>query len=418
MTGEMSRGGQQLIYDPRDRNFVVDPYPLYQRLRSENPIHKSDLGFRVVTRHADCLSILKDRRFSSNGRRADPELLKPEAIRNIRDSEIPIEIQEEMAPFLFKDPPDHTRLRGLVAKAFTPRVVESLRDSVLEVADRLIDESLAVGTVDLVESFAYPLPVAIISEMLGIPVEDRAMFKKWSEALARGLDPDFLLTEDLVQMRMNGFLSFIMYFTGLIEERRKDPRQDLVSLLVSVEEEGDKLSHPELLSTLILLLVAGHETTVNLLSGSIISLLQNPDQIEVLLGNQDDLRNSVEELLRFVSPVQWTGRVATEKTEVSGEIFAPGEFALMLIGSANRDPDAFSDPESLNLARPEVNHLGFGFGLHHCLGAPLARMEAQVALPLIFSKTNLKLVNNEPIYKDNLVLRGLAQLPVTITRAS
>ncbi len=410
----MADGGVELVYDPRDPRFVADPYPLYAQIRRENPIHRSQLGFRVITRHRDCLSILKDRRFSSNGRKADPELLSPEAIRGFQTEGVSQEAMESMAPFLFKDPPDHTRLRGLVAKAFTPRVVENLRDKVNEVASQLIDQAINKGTVDLVEEFSYPLPVAIISEMLGIPEGDRSMFRQWSDALARGLDPDFLLSDEIIQQRINGFLSFIMYFTDLIERRRANPSNDLISLLVAVEDQGDVLSHAELLSTLILLLVAGHETTVNLLSGSVYSLVQNQGEIDKLLFGGETIRNSVEELLRFVSPVQWTGRVATEPLEVSGESFEPGEFALMLIGSANRDPEVFVNPETLDLSRSEVNHLGFGFGLHHCLGAPLARLEAQVAIPLLFERANISLAVEEPIYKDNLVLRGLAKLPVTL----
>ena len=323
-----------------------------------------------------------------------------------------------MAPFIFKDPPDHTRLRGLVAKAFTPRVIEQLRPQVAKMALGLIDQAIEKGEVDLVEELAYPLPVLVISEMLGIPTEDRFMFRQWSEALARGLDPDFLLSPEMIEKRLAGLFSFVVYFTGLIEQRRNKPGDDLISLLVKVEEEGDKLSHAELLSTLVLLLVAGHETTVNLLSGGARSLAENPEQMVALRDDPGLARNGVEELLRFVAPVQWTGRVASEQVEIAGEIVVPGEFTLMLIGSANRDPAAFENPDSLNLSRSEVNHLGFGFGIHHCLGAPLARMEAQVALPMLFNKAQVELSDSIPDYKDNIVLRGLATLPARLTARS
>lgn len=407
----------ELVFDPTDPRFVSDPYPLYARLRESNPIHRSPLGFRVLMRHRDIHAVLRDRRFSSGGQNADPDLLSPEVLRSIPSDET-AEAMAEMAPFLFKDPPDHTRLRGLVAKAFTPRVVEGLRPRVEAIADELIDAALEAGEVDLVESFAYPLPVEVISEMLGIPDEERHIFKEWSDVLARGLDPDYLLPAEMAERRKASLFAFVVYFSDLVERRRKSPGEDLVSALVRVEERGDTLSHAELLSTLILLLVAGHETTVNLLSGGALALLENPDQLALLRDDPAVARNGVEELLRYVSPVQWTGRVALEEVDISGETVAPGEFVLTIIASANRDPAAFEDPDVLRLARSEVNHLGFGFGIHHCLGAPLARLEAQVALPRLFRRAGaIELASATPQYKENIILRGLARLPVRLAAA-
>jgi cytochrome P450 len=402
-------------FDPRDPRFVTDPYPLYAELRERAPIHRNPLGFRVFMRHGDAQAILKDRRFSSDARsHVDLDLLSPEAVKGFQGREGVAEELGEMAPFLFRDPPDHTRLRGLVAKAFTPRGVESLRPRVEQIARSLIDRACKAGQVDLVDALAYPLPVQVISEMLGIPEEDRHLFREWSDVLARGLDPDFLLPEEFVDRRLASLMAFVVYFSGLIEERRRSPGDDLVSKLVQVEEQGDTLSHGELLSTLILLLVAGHETTVNLLSGGALALLQNPDQLALFRKDPSIERNAIEELLRFVSPVQWTGRVSTEEVELAGERIVPGEFVLMIIGSANRDPAVFDDPESLDLQRREVNHLGFGFGIHHCLGAPLARLEASVTLPMLFRSCEVELVDDRPHYKENIVLRGLAKLPVRI----
>jgi cytochrome P450 len=320
-----------------------------------------------------------------------------------------------MRPFLFRDPPDHTRLRGLVAKAFTPRVVESLRARTQEVVDELLGAAMEAGRVDLLEEFAYPLPVRIICDLLGVPPEDQDRFKVWSGALARGLDPDFLLSPEVIAARSQGVLQFSQYFFELLAERRTNPGDDLLSRLVQVEDGGAVLSEGELLSTCILLLVAGHETTVNLIAGGALALLHHPDQGEKFRTRPDLTRSAVEEMLRYVSPVQLTGRALTENCEFSGVEFRAGDFAMLLLASANRDPAQFADPERFDISRNPNNHLGFGFGIHHCLGAPLARMEAQVALTSLFDRApELALTVDDVTYKSNVVLRGMESLPVAM----
>jgi len=404
-----------LVWDPYDPAWVEDPYSVYAELRRSNPVHRNALGFWVFTRHADCLAILRDRRSSSDGRNVDET-----TFRELRAVDLPLQqgpeaMLAEMAPFLFRDPPDHTRLRGLVQKAFTPRVVEGLRPRLEEICESLLDAALERGTVDLVADYAYPLPVQIIVEMLGVPAEDHEQFRVWSHALARGLDPDFLLPPEAVQQRLGAILSFVQYFASLIEERRRKPGHDLLTRLIQAEEQGDALSQGELLSTCILLLVAGHETTVNLISGGALALMERPDQLALVRDEPAVIRSAVEEMLRYVCPVQLTGRVALEDMEVGGATVAAGQFSMLLIGSANRDPDAFADPDIFDVTRTDNNHLGFGFGIHHCLGAPLARLEASVALPALFRRApHLERTTDTLSYKENIVLRGLESLPVRL----
>ena len=322
----------------------------------------------------------------------------------------------ELAPFLFRDPPDHTRLRGFVQKAFTPRVVQGLEPRIEQICGELLDAAFDRGETDLVSEYAYPLPVQIIIEMLGVPPEDQAQFKGWSEALRRGLDPDFLLPPEAVTERLNGILSFVQYFAGLIAKRRAEPTEDLLSRLIAAEEHGDQLSPGELISTCILLLVAGHETTVNLIAGGALALMENPHQFARFRDDPTVGRSAVEEMLRYVGPVQLTGRVALEDMEVGGVKLRKGDFSMLLLGSANRDPGAFEMPDTFDVGRVDNPHLGFGFGVHHCLGASLARLEAQVALRGLAARRarHLELTEGERVYKENVVLRGLARLPVTL----
>jgi cytochrome P450 len=321
----------------------------------------------------------------------------------------------EMRPFLFRDPPDHTRLRGLVSKAFTPKVVESLRSRTQVMVDDLLDAAMEAGQVDLLESFAHPLPVQVICDLLGVPAEDEDRFKGWSDALARGLDPDFLLTDEVIAARGEAVLQFSQYFFELLAERKRRPGEDLLSRLVAAEDGGATLSEAEMLSTCILLLVAGHETTVNLIAGGTLALLRHPDQLERFRTDPEVTRSGVEEMLRYVSPVQLTGRALTEDCEFGGVEFSAGDFAMLLLASGNHDPDQFEDPESFDVARSPNNHLGFGFGIHHCLGAPLARMETQVALTsLVRRAPHLALTVDDVVYKSNVVLRGMEALPVTL----
>ena len=395
-------------FDPFDPVFRTDPYPVYARLREENPVHPSALGGLVVTRHADCLHVLRHPAASSDERNSD-------LFRAMQEAG---EVDEELVdarPFLFLDPPDHTRLRRLVTKAFTPRTIERLRPRVQELVDDLLDARTGTGSIELVEDFAYLVPVQIISELLGVPPEDHERFKGWSRDLARGLDPDFILPPEVVEKRKQAIDAFSAYFLELIAERRRAPQDDLLSALVAAEDAGDRLTERELLSTCTLLLVAGHETTVNLIANGTLALLRHPNELRRLRDDPSIARTAVEELLRFDPPVQLTARVALEDMEIGGQTLAKGTSAILLLGSANRDEAAFAEPDQLDIGRTDNHHLAFGFGTHFCLGAPLARLEGEVALTTLVRRfPDLALATDAPRYKENLVLRGLEELPLSL----
>jgi cytochrome P450 len=406
-----STAESNLAYDPADPRMRTDPYPVYEELREKAPYHHDKFGAPVFTRFADCEAILRNPKTSSDFRNST-EFEKMQA----DGAALPmIDSLEDGRPFLFLDPPDHTRLRGLVSKAFTPRVVENLRPRVQELVDSLLDAAIERGSLEVIEEFAYPLPVVVISEMLGVPAEDHEQFKGWSRVLARALDPEYMATQEQINERMGAFMEFAQYFFGLFAARRADPRDDMITALVQAEEEGDKLTESELLSTCILLLVAGHETTVNLIGNGALALLRNPDQAELWRKDPSPTlaRGAIEEFLRYDPPVQLTGRIALTDLEVGGHPVVKGEQAILLIGSANRDPEQFPDADRLDITRADNRHLAFGFGIHHCLGAPLARIEGQMALKGFVDRLpNAHLTVEQPEYKENVVLRGLASLPV------
>ena len=355
--------------------------------------------------------MLRDRRISS-----DNMSRLPERFRRAGTEENPMAAgMSEMRPFLFRDPPDHTRLRGLVAKAFTPRVVESLREGIQQLVDELLDAAWDADEIDLLGEFAYPLPMRVICDLLGVPHEDQHRFKVWSSALARGMDPDFLLSDDVILARAEAVMQFAQYFLELMAERRRKPGHDLLSALVSVEDGGTVLSEAEVLSTCTLLFIAGHETTVNLIATGTLAMLRNPDQARRFRTDPTVHRSAVEEVLRYVSPVQFTGRAFTEDCEFGGVEFSEGEFVMLLLASANHDPAQFDEPERFDITRNPNNHLGLGFGIHHCLGAPLARMETQLALTSLMRRApDLALATDEVTYNPNVVLRGLEALPVSM----
>jgi cytochrome P450 len=316
---------------------------------------------------------------------------------------------------LDRDPPDHTRLRGLVSKAFTPRVVERLRPHIQQIVDGLLDRVESAGSMDLIESFAYPLPVIVICQMLGVPVEDRERFKQWGLDIARGLDSILLPPDSEVLLRSAASRRALSdYFRELIAKRRASSREDLLSALIAAEEAGDKLSEEELLATCILLLVAGHETTVNLIGNGTLALLRHPDQLQRLREHPELISSAVEELLRYDGPVQRTARIPSEDVTIGGQTIAKGEMVMPFIGAADRDPAQFPDPDRLDIARADNRHIAFGWGIHFCLGAPLARVEGQLAiLTLVQRLPKLALATDTPEYRQSLTLRGLTALPVT-----
>ena len=404
-----------LGFNPFDPEFRRDPYPVYRRLREQAPVQQSLPGLIVCSRYADCATLLRHPKASSDGRKATA--FQEYAAQNPGAFDAD-EFMNETRPFLFLDPPDHTRLRGLVNKAFTPHVVERLRPRIQEIVDELLDAAAARGELDVIEDLAYPLPVRIISEMLGVPAEDHERFKDWSRELARSLDPEAVIPPDLMQRRQAAAEAFRDYFTGLIAARRKDPRDDLLSALIAAEEQGDRLTQDELLATCTVLLIAGHETTVNLIGNGTLALLRHPGEQARLRADRSLVRTGVEEMLRYDPPVQLTARIALEDIALSAGVLRKGEQAVLLLGSANRDPEQFPDPERFDVARAENRHLAFGMGIHFCLGAPLARVEGQIAIGSLLARSReLRPLVEQPEYKENVTLRGLAALPVAFVPA-
>ena len=316
---------------------------------------------------------------------------------------------------LVLDPPDHTRLRGLVQRAFTPRRVNELRPFIESKTADIIARHLDGAPFDAVQELAWAIPVAVICEMLNIPEEDHERFQSESAMLARGLDPDFLLSDEDRAARDQAIMHFGLYFHELFAKRRAEPGDDLLSALVAARDGEDRLSEGELLSTAILLLVAGHETTMNLISGSMLALAKDPVAQAHLRAHPELDRTATDEFLRLVAPVQLTGRTLTEDIEVDGHVLDKGSFVFILIGGANRDPAVFEDPTTLRLDREPNPHLGFGFGMHHCLGAPLARLESSIVMrQLLDATTEFTLADSEIRYRPNVILRGLETLSLSL----
>jgi pimeloyl-[acyl-carrier protein] synthase len=394
-------------FNPFLPEFVADPYPFYARLRTEDPVHQSPMGLWVLTRYDDVARVLRDPRF---GRKGFDELV------NARFGTEPD--QPGLATsMLFRDPPDHTRLRTLVSKAFTPRVIEGLRPHIQQIVDGLLDRVRDRRAMDLIADLAFPLPVIVISEMLGVPAADRDRFRQWSQDVARSLDAIALPVGPEVIERGNAARRALGdYFRGLIAERRQRPQADLLTGLIAAEEQGDTLSPPELLATCVLLLVAGHETTVNLIGNGMLALLRHPAELRRLRAEPALLPSAVEELLRWDSPVQRTGRIAATDVELGGRLIPKGALVSAVVGAANRDPAHFPEPDRLDLARPDNRHLAFGWGIHFCLGAPLARVEGQIAIGALARRLpGLALATDRPEWRESSALRGLRALPVTFS---
>jgi cytochrome P450 len=385
-----------------DPEFVADPYPTYHRLRAEAPVYQSPLGFWVLTRYEDVVASLRDPRFVK------------EPIASYVAARLGSPTPGAGLAMLDRDPPDHTRLRGLVNKAFTPRVVEVLRPNIQKFVDDLLDRVEGRNSMDLIEDFAYPIPVVVICEMLGVPVADRERFRTWGLDIARGLDAILLpLDSDVVIKSRAARTALGEYFRELIADRRASPRADLLSDLIAAEEAGDKLNEEELLATCILLLVAGHETTVNLIGNGTLALLRHPAELKRLRENPRLITTAVEELLRFDGPVQRTARMPSEDVTVGGRTIAKNDLVMPFIGAADRDPAQFPDPDRLDITRTDNRHIAFGWGIHFCLGAPLARVEGQIAINSLLRRLpKLALATDRPEYRQSLTLRGLSTLPV------
>jgi len=395
------------VVDPFSPDARDDPWPLYRSLQDRLRVFLTPDGAYVLTRYDDCVSLLRDPRSSVSASNLSPEVLARYQ-GNISDFDLPV--------LLFQDPPDHTRLRGLVSKAFTPRVMEGLRAHIEQLVDEMLDAVIDGGQMDVLGDLAYPLPVTVICELLGVPVEDRDQFRPWSSAASRLLDGDLepaVMNEGLIAV-----MQILNALNQHIEERRRQPRHDLLSALVAAEEAGDRLTHEELLATVTLLFIAGHETTMNLIGNGVYALLRHPDQLARLRNDPSLTKDAIEELLRFDGPVHLTGRIPTEPLTI-GEVRIPAGFQVVtLLAAANRDPARFAHPDSLQIDRPDNHHLTFSSGPHFCLGATLARIEGQVALSAMVRKLDdWTLLTAEPHYREHFVLRGLQQLEMGFTPA-
>jgi cytochrome P450 len=397
------------LFDPLSPEFIRDPYPHYARLRSTDPMHLTPLGMFVASRHAEASLVLRDKRFGKDyversTRRYGPQIMDEPVFRSMSHW------------MLQQDPPDHTRLRGLVVQAFTARRVEDMRPRIAQVVDETLDRIAARGHMDLIEDFAFRLPVTIICDMLGIPEEHREAFYTSSRNGGRLLDPVLLSPAEIAEANA-GHAMAQMYFQQLFELRRKNPGDDLTTQLVQAEEDGSKLSNEELTANIILLFGAGHETTVNLIGNGLLALHRNPDQLALLKANLALITNAIEEFLRYDSSVQMSGRVALEDIDdLGGKKIPKGETMLCLLGSANRDPAVYPDrPERLDITRPNVRPLSFGGGIHFCLGAQLARIEAEIAIATLLRRLpDLRLDDAEnPEWRPTFVLRGLKSLPAS-----
>jgi cytochrome P450 len=397
------------LFNPLSPDFIRDPYPHYERLRITDPMHLTAFGAYVASRHAEVGLVMRDKRFGKDfvertKRRYGPDIMKEPVFRSMSHW------------MLQQDPPDHTRLRGLVVKAFTARRVEDMRPRIQEIVDQTLDRIAPQGHMELIEDFAFRLPVTIICDMLGIPEEHREVFYTSSRDGGRLLDPVPLSKAEIEQANA-GNLMAQMYFQQLFELRRKNPGDDLTTQLVQAEEDGSKLSNEELTANIILLFGAGHETTVNLIGNGLLALHRNPDQLALLKANPELITNAIEEFLRYDSSVQLTGRVALEDIEeLGGKRIPKGESVLCLLGSANRDPAVYPDrPDRLDITRPKIRPQSFGGGIHLCLGAQLARIEAEVAISTLLRRLpGLRLDNAEtPEWRPTFVLRGLKNLPAS-----
>jgi cytochrome P450 len=413
-TGEPS---VEPLYDPQDPAFQANPYPIYARMREAGPVQfrlfpqpdGRQVPVWVLTRWEDCVSVLRDPRFSA--RKNFLELITGPAAQV---AELQPLVRTYQGMMLFLDPPDHTRLRNLVNKGFTPRRVQHLRPRIEAIVGQLVEAAAARGRMDVIADLAVPLPIIVIAELLGVPVEDRGRLKVLSDHAAMLLDGT--LRDEHLAVALPNFVELVQYLKGIIEARRKEPQDDLISALVAAQDAADALDDYEVLGTCTLILAAGHETTTNLIGNGMAALLRDPAAFARLGREPGLLPSAVDELLRYDSPVQVTSRVPLEDVEIQGVRIPQGDEVNTLIGSANRDPAQFPDPDRLVLDRPDNRHLSFGHGAHFCLGAPLARLEGEIAIRELTQRfPEMRLAVEDPPRRAGFVLRGWQALPVALT---
>lgn len=397
-----------LPINPFSSDFKNQAYALYEKLRQDDPIHKITMpngktGW-IVTRYKDAVATLKKERFSKN-------------LFQFVDAD-DIGLPQKQIDLMFQhmlnsDPPDHTRLRALVQKAFTPRMLERLNERIQDISESLIDKMKSKRDIELIEDYAYPLPIIVICEMLGLPEDERDQFRKWSHSLISSIN-----VPKRYKQVVPDSIAFSEYIQKLIERRKQDPKEDLLTSLIQAESESDKLSEKELISMIFLLIIAGHETTVNLIGNGLFTLMQHPEQMEKLRSSPSLISSAIEEILRYMGPVEFTtNRWAGEDTKWEGRTISKGDLVLIGLASANRDPEVFIHPDQFDLTRENNHHIAFGMGIHHCLGASLARMEGRIAINTILRRLpDLKLaVSPDQLnWQPGYLMRGFEALPVRL----
>ncbi|MGG4128722.1 cytochrome P450 [Paenibacillus illinoisensis] len=382
------------------KEFTQNPYPVYEKLRETDPVFKvmfphGEFGW-IITRYEDAVEVLKDQRFSKDvAKRYGPEN-QTVFVNNM----------------LFSDPPDHRRLRGLVQKAFTPKLVADMRSHIQDIADDLLNKIGSRDKMNLIDEYAFPLPIIVISEILGVPVEDQDKFRVWSNSI---IDAS---SSDHAEMFEQHAKEFTEYLTDWFAKVRENPGKDLISQLVIAEESGQQLTENELLGVVSLLIIAGHETTVNLIGNGVLALLEHPEQRDLLIQKPELIHNAVEEMLRYNGPVEFsTSRWALEDVEFRGQNIAKGELVIVALDSANRDTEKFKDADIFDITREKSQHLAFGKGIHLCLGAPLARLEGEIAISTLlarYPKIQLQTDVTELEWRPGMIVRGLKELPVQL----
>lgn len=389
--------------------FKEDAYEIYKESRKMQPIlfvNEVEIGKEwLITRYEDALPLLKDNRLKKDAANVFPQ--------DTTNMYLSVDNSDHLTTHMLNsDPPNHSRLRSLVQKAFTPKMITQLDGRIQRIADDLIREIERKGTLNLVDDYSFPLPIIVISEMLGIPKEDQAKFRIWSHAVIASPETPEEIKE--TEKQLSEFITYLQY---IVDIKRKDPKEDLVSALILAENEGHKLSAPELYSMIMLLIVAGHETTVNLITNTVLALLENPNQLQLLKDNPKLIDSAIEEGLRYYSPVEvTTARWAAEPFQIHEQTIQKGDMVVIALASANRDETTFENPDVFDITRENNRHIAFGHGSHFCLGAPLARLEAKIAITTLFNRMpalQLKGNREDIKWQGNYLMRSLEELPLT-----
>ena len=392
------------LFNPYDQDVRADPWPLCHALREHDPVYESPFGAFILTDYEHSLATLRDPRFSVDPRKATALPFAPPDALSFAERGLD-------HTMLFVDPPDHTRLRSLVSKAFTPRAIASLRSRIEGLVNELLDR-VTPPEFDFIASLAYPLPVTVIAEMLGIPREDQATFRDWTRSMAPVLDP--LIPQDNMEEMLRAGMELLQYVNELIDKRRAHPGDDLISDLIRAEDEGDKLTQEEVQATVILLLIAGHETTMNSLGNGLYALLQRPEELQRILDEPGLLKLAIEEIFRHDGPGLLTARIALEDTTIGDKEVKAGQIAVVVFAAGNRDPKAFNDPDRFDAGRDPNKHLAFSAGPHFCLGATLARMEMQIAMSALLERFPKIELAEKPQWRRTVTFRGLEELKVRV----